>query len=285
MASVSAFLISRSVAPSNTGVANCTPSALRRPAQVGFQNLTDVHTGGNAQRIEHDLDRRSIRQVRHVLFRQDARDHALVPVAAGHLVADRQLALHGDVDLDQLDDARRQFVALAQLGDLLVGDLFEHRDLARRHLFDFVDLFVEPRVLVGQAHALQVARLHLLDDVARQLGVLGEQALVGLFVVQVGQQLLAFQQAAPGAWRARRSGCGFRPAGCAAGAAICDSSIDFDALVLLLALAGEDLAIDDRAFDARRAVERRVLHVAGLFAEDRAEQFLFRSELGFALRA
>jgi hypothetical protein len=113
------------------------------PAEVGFENLADVHTAGNAQRIEHDFDRRAIRQIRHVFFRQDARDHALVTVAAGHLVAHRKLALHGDVDLDQLDHAGRQFVALAQLGDLFVGDLFEHRDLARGHLLDFVDLLVE----------------------------------------------------------------------------------------------------------------------------------------------
>ncbi len=54
-------------------------------------------------------------------------------------------------------------------------------------------------------------------------------------------------------------------------------------LVQIRALAREDLAIDHRSFDARRAIERCVLHVAGLFAEDRAQQFLFRRELGFAL--
>jgi hypothetical protein len=47
------------------------------------------------------------------------RDDALVAVAAGHLVADLQLALDGDVDLHHLDDARRQLVALGELGDLL----------------------------------------------------------------------------------------------------------------------------------------------------------------------
>ena len=159
MAAVSCFLISLLGRAVEYRRGEVQAQRLRGPAQVGFQNLADVHTGGHAQRIEHDLDRRSIRQVRHVLFRKNARDHALVAVAAGHLVAHRKLALHGDVDLDQLDHARRQFVALAQLGDLLVGDLFEHRDLPRGHLFDFVDLLVDARVLVLQAHALQVARL------------------------------------------------------------------------------------------------------------------------------
>src|SRR4030095_7392896 len=39
----------------------------------------------------------------------------------------------------------------------------------------------------------------------------------------------------------------------------------------------------DRAFDARRALQRGVAHVAGLLAEDRAEQLLFRGQLGLAL--
>ena len=56
------------------------------------------------------------------------------------------------------------------------------------------------------------------------------------------------------------------------------------ALVLLLSLAGEDADVDDGAFDARRARERGVANVAGLFAEDGAEQLLFRRQLGFALR-
>ena len=56
------------------------------------------------------------------------------------------------------------------------------------------------------------------------------------------------------------------------------------AVVLLDALAREDPDADDDALDARRAGQRRVLHVAGLLAEDRAEQLLFRRELGLALR-
>ena len=55
------------------------------------------------------------------------------------------------------------------------------------------------------------------------------------------------------------------------------------ALVLFLTLAGEDANVNDGAFDTRRAGERSVANVAGLFAEDRAQQLLFRSQLGFAL--
>ena len=72
--------------------------SLRRPAQVGFENLPDVHTGRNAQRIQNDFNRRAIGQIRHVLFRNDARDHTLITVPAGHLIAHRKLALHGDID-------------------------------------------------------------------------------------------------------------------------------------------------------------------------------------------
>ena len=56
---------------------------------------------------------RAVLQVRHVLFRQDAADDALVAVTTGHLVADLELALDGDVDLHHLDHARRKLVALA----------------------------------------------------------------------------------------------------------------------------------------------------------------------------
>ena len=136
------------------------------PAKVRLQNLTDVHTGRHAQRIEHNLHRGSIGQVRHILFRQDARDHALVAVAAGHLVAHTQLALHGHVDLDQLDHARRQLIALLQLGNFFICDLAQHFDLARGHLFDLVDLLVDARVFVGVTDALQILRRDALDGFA-----------------------------------------------------------------------------------------------------------------------
>jgi hypothetical protein len=55
-------------------------------------------------------------------------------------------------------------------------------------------------------------------------------------------------------------------------------------LVALDPLAGEHLDVDDRPRDPRRDTQRRVLHVGGLLAEDRAQQLLLRGELGLALR-
>ena len=139
-------------------------------------------------------------------------------------------------------------------------------------------------VLVLEADALQIASAHLLDEVAGEHRALGEQLLVGLLVVQVGQNFLAVQQIREtlGALVVQNALLVFEVA---LQTALPDSCrIGLRALVELRALAGEDLGIDDDALDTRRAVERGVLHVAGLFAEDRAEQLLFRSQLGFAFR-
>ena len=52
-------------------LADLEAQALRRPAQVGFQHLTDVHARRHAQRIQHDVDRRTVGEVRHVFDRHD----------------------------------------------------------------------------------------------------------------------------------------------------------------------------------------------------------------------
>src|SRR5574340_927844 len=259
------------------------PQRLGRPAEVRLQDLPHVHTRGHAQGIEDDFNRRPVGQVRHVLIRQDAGNDALVPVPAGHLIAHRELALHRDVYLHELDHARRQLVALAQLADFFLGNFLQDRDLARRHFLDLVDLLIEPRILVLEAHALQVARFHRFDDFAGDVGIFREQALVGLLVVQVGEQPLARQKVrkALGALVGQNADLVLKVALEPLDLRFLDR---LRPLVLLLPLAGEDLAIHDRALDARRAVEGSVLDVARLLAEDGAQQFLFGSELGLALR-
>ena len=102
------------------GVIAWKPSFGGRPAQVRLEDLADVHTAGHAQRVEQDLDRRAVGQERHVLLGQDLGDDALVAVAAGHLVADRDHPLGGDVDLHHLQHAAGQLVAALQDVELAV---------------------------------------------------------------------------------------------------------------------------------------------------------------------
>jgi hypothetical protein len=92
---------------------------------MGLEDLPDVHAARHAERIEHDVGVRAVLEERHVLDRHDLRHHALVAVAAGHLVAGLDLALHRDEDLDHLHHAGRQLVAALQLLDLVEEALLE----------------------------------------------------------------------------------------------------------------------------------------------------------------
>src|SRR4051812_42440415 len=256
---------------------------VRGPPEVGLENLADVHTRRNAERVEHDLHRRAVRQIRHVLFGEDPRDHALVTVAAGHLVADRQLALHRDVDLDELDDPRRQFVAAANLLLLLLEEILDDLDLALGPLLEVAQVVLETRV-VGrnlQPHHRLVG--HLLQDRLGQDRALPVQALAAVFVEEIRAELLPLQHHDHALLHF----------------VVKDADLvlkvllhhvelflldRFRAVVLLDSLAGEDLDADDDAFDAGRADQRGVADVARLLAEDRAEELFFRRQLGFALR-
>ena len=98
------------------------PERVRGVPEVGFEHLAEVHPARHAERVEHDLDGGAVGQVRHVLDRHDSSDDALVAVAAGHLVALRDLSLLGDVDADQLVDARGQLVIALAAEHLDVDD-------------------------------------------------------------------------------------------------------------------------------------------------------------------
>ena len=81
-------------------------------SQMYLQDLPDVHSGRYAQRVQHDLKGLSAFQEGHVLFRKDPGDNTLVSVTSGHLVADADLTLGGNVAPNQFVDSRRQLVAV-----------------------------------------------------------------------------------------------------------------------------------------------------------------------------
>ena len=107
------------------GVADLQPEAGAGPAEMSLENLADIHTARDAQRIKHDVDLGAVGEERHVLDRHDLRHDALVAVTTGHLVAGLDLALHGDEDFYHLHDAGRQLVAALQFLDLVEEALLE----------------------------------------------------------------------------------------------------------------------------------------------------------------
>ena len=87
---------------------------------------------------------------RHVLDRHDRRDHALVAVAAGHLVAGLHAALHREIDLDHLEHAGGEIVAGGDLDALLLEAALELLALRTHALGRELERGV--RVLVLEPH-------------------------------------------------------------------------------------------------------------------------------------
>ena len=252
----------------------------RAPAEVGLEDLTDVHAARNAERVEHDVDRATVLQVRHVLFRQDAGDDALVAVATGHLVADLELALDGDVDLHHLDHARRQLVALGEAIDLVAEVLFADAD----------DLLELARASLAMSSAsldrdlAPVLARDLVERASSMLCALLEEDLA-LVVDELAGRRLADELLADAGGRTSRGGSStsssrvLLEAGAARGPRCRCARSSFS--VPLRAKMRALMTMPPTPGGTR---ERAVTDVAGLLAEDRAEELLFGRELGLALR-
>ena len=86
--------------------------SLRSQGQMDLQHLPDIHTGRHAQRIQHDIQRTTVGQIRHILHRQHAGNHTLVTVTACHLITHGNLSLLCNIDTDCLIYAGRQFITV-----------------------------------------------------------------------------------------------------------------------------------------------------------------------------
>src|SRR5690606_4055138 len=86
------------------------PSLGGGPAEVQLEDLADVHSSRDTERVEHDVDGGAVLEERHVLDREDLGDDALVAVATGELVAIGDLALVRDVDAHELVDTGGELV-------------------------------------------------------------------------------------------------------------------------------------------------------------------------------
>ena len=225
---------------------------------MGLKHLTDVHPRGNTQRVKHDIDRATLRIVRHIFNRFDRRDNTLVTMTSGHLVARLQMTLDRHINLNDLQYARGKIIALLKLALLvfifLVKLLTPLDQLLLRPLDLLGQCFItnanlEP-VRLGQGREefssdlltfLQVSTTIRLNPNQRFLQTLEGSTLDDPeFVIKIltdrGQLLL------------------------------------FDlnrTLVFLDAVTGKDLDINNGTLGAGLDPQRGVFNVRGLFAEDR----------------
>ncbi len=165
------------------GAGDMDPECLGRPSEMRFENLAHIHPRRNPQRVQHDLDRRPVGQVRHVFLRENPRDHAFVPVPTGHLVADRHLPLHRDVHLHQLDHAGRQFIAPLQSSDSFVVPRLEDLDLLLGVPLDLLERLLLVRIAENDMPDVPVRQL--LEDLGRELPLLLEDDIAALRVHEV----------------------------------------------------------------------------------------------------
>ena len=156
-----------------------------------LEHLPEVHPARHAERVEDHVDLRAVLHERHVLHVDDLRDHALVAVTAGELVALGDLALLGHEHAHQVVDARRQVITLVAAerldvdhdATLTVGHLQRGiANLARLLLEDRAD-----QLLLGRQLGLALRRDLADEQVAgRDLGSDPDDAAV----VEVAQRLL-----------------------------------------------------------------------------------------------
>ena len=257
---------------------------LRGPAQVGLEELPDVHARGHAQRVQDDVHRCAVCEEREVFLGHDLGDDALVTVATGHLVADRKLALGGDVNLHLLDHARINVLAGFGAADFLVVLHLQLVELLLKLADDLVDLVADRRrVDLDLVIDLRQLAQQRLGDLA----VRRDDDLAGLGVGHVERDFFTEQDVRECLGELVTEGLDL-----ALIFLVHDLLRALGVLVLGLdrgahvgRLLRRDLHVHDHAVGAGGNLERGVLHVGGLLAEDRPEQALFRREFRLGLRS
>src|ERR1700738_3354972 len=251
----------------------------RRPPEVGLENLSDVHSAWNAERVEYDVDGTAIGEERHVLLGNDAGNDTLVAVASRHLVADRDFALLGHVNLHELNDARRQLIRLQHAVNSLLRFLLELGLLFVGQVDDRADSLVHLLVFDAERLEIQSRNLEVLEHLRRQLGARGNRFLDGSGLERERDGLPVEQLIQLGV-------ADFVDADFLLALESADLTDSLAAILLddLVFDAREDLHVDYHAFHTRRDLERRILHVLRLLTEDRGEELLFRRQLRLALR-
>ena len=238
-----------------------------------FKDLADVHPRRHAERIQHHVNRCAISHVWHVFHWHDARHHTFVAVAAGHLVAGLQTALHRDIHLDHLLHAGLQLITLGQLLLLQLEGGIKLDAILRQAFLDLLHL--GSHLVIGHA---DIEPLMMFD--AMQIFLAELAALDQLLRPAVGD--LVMQQ-----FFQPRENVGLHDAHLIRQILLVTVQLVIDdllrTLVALQPFAREHLHVDHRSRAAGRHTQAGIFHVRCLLAENRAQQLFFRGQLRFAL--
>src|SRR6185312_14201419 len=251
---------------------------LRGPPEVGLENLSDVHTARNAERVQNDVHWPSVWEERHVLLRHDTSNDTLVAVSAGHLVTNRDLALLGHVNLHELDHARWQLIRLQHAVDPLFCLLFELRLLVVCGVDDDAHTLVHILVLDAKRLEVEGGEVDFVEHFRRETRSLRNRLFHGTRLESERDRLAREQiqqLAVTDGVHANLLETFNAPDLSDALAAILLDDLIFDTR--------EDLDVDDDAFHSWRHLERGVLHILRLLTEDCGQELLFRRQLRLAL--
>ena len=157
--------------------------SFRSPSQMGLEDLPHVHARRDSQRIQDDLDRCAVWQVRHILLGENPGYHSFISMPTGHLIPDGHLPLHRDIDLDQLDDAGWELIAAFQPPDFLVVQRLQELALLLGPPLNLFELFLlvgiaqndVPDVLVGE----------FLEDLGGQFALLFQNHVTAFRIHQI----------------------------------------------------------------------------------------------------
>ena len=249
------------------------------PTEHGFVNLAEVHTRRHTQRVQHDVDDRTVFEERHIFVAHHLGHDTFVTVAAGHFIAHAEFTLFRDVNFRKLDDAGGQFVTVGEV--VLVA--FEHGI----GLFVFDDIVVDrlfhQRIQMGVARPFvrrYVQEVDLPEHFLRKTGAFGND-LHAEVVADTGGRLV-FEQ----------DGQFFEKAAAQDFGLFVERHVELFELCLFCGFAlfavtvgpAEQFFVHDNAEERRLCFQRGILHIARFIAEDRTEQFLLGRRIAFAFR-
>ena len=245
--------------------------------QYGLENLADVHSRRHTQRVEHDVDRCTVGQEGHILLTHHFAHDTLVTVASGHLVAHANLSFLGNVDLGHLDDAAGQLVADGN-GKLAALHLGIHELVLLQVIDDKLADELVGVLICGPSAQLHGRIVERVEDRFGNLGTLGNE--VDTHVVLHAHALLALgeleQLVHENGFQVGHLAVELIVDGLQARLVLCLGGTCLDGT-------GEQFLVNDHATERRTGLERGILHVAGLVAEDGAEQLLLGTGVAFAL--